>query len=211
VGCFVPGTPKDTGDNSSDFQFGDTLGTVVPSGQRLAAPGPENLAAPRKSDLISSLLLDSSAGGPAPPNRVRDLTPGDPQSSAFGTMSIRRRLVNNTGAPVTRLRFRISEMTTFPPAMGQADLRALTSMAVSGVTITNDAGTCGGPASCMVTVQGTTLEQPPTQPMGGGLNATLTVTLGTPLAAGASVNVQFLLGVQQSGLFRFLVVSEALP
>ena len=93
----------------------------------------------------------------------------------------------------------------------EADLRALTSMAVAGVMVTNDAGTCGGPSSCTVTVAGTTLEQPPAQPVGGGLNATLTVTLGSPLAAGSSVNVQFLLGVQTTGSFRFLIVSEALP
>jgi hypothetical protein len=37
------------------------------------------------------------------------------------------------------------------------------------------------------------------------------VTLGTPLANGASINVQFLLGVQQTGTFRFYVVVEALP
>jgi hypothetical protein len=50
--------------------------------------------------------------------------------------------------------------------------------------------------------------------MGGGYNSTVsagTITLGTPLAAGASVNVQFLLGVQQTGNFRFLVIVEALP
>jgi hypothetical protein len=211
-GCLTQGTPKDTGDNASDFTFGDTDGTlIVGTGQRLAAPGPENISSPRKTDLVASLLLDSSAGGPAPPNRVRDLTPGDPMFSANGTMSIRRRLVNNTGAPVTRLRFRISEMTTLPVGPGQADLRALSSLAVSGVMITNDSGTCGGPASCTVTVEGTTLEQPPSQPVGGGLNATFSVTLGTPLAAGASVNVQFLLGVQNPGSFRFLIVSEVLP
>jgi hypothetical protein len=63
-------------------------------------------------------------------------------------------------------------------------------------------------------VHGTTLETPPIQLKGGGLNSTLasgTVTLGTPLANGASINVQFLLGVQQPGTFRFLINIEALP
>jgi hypothetical protein len=42
-----------------------------------------------------------------------------------------------------------------------------------------------------VTVQGTTLEQPPSQPFGTGFNGSLsagTVTLGTPLANGASLD-----------------------
>ena len=38
-----------------------------------------------------------------------------------------------------------------------------------------------------------------------------TVTLATPLQPGQSVNIQFLLGVQQTGTFRFLINIEALP
>ena len=56
-------------------------------------------------------------------------------------------------------------------------------------------------------MQGTTLEQPPSQPNGGGFNSTMnagTVTLGTPLANGASINLHFLLGIQQTGNFRVL-------
>lgn len=87
-----------------------------------------------------------------------------------------------------------------------------------GVSV-NDGVTCaatGSPptAPCTVTVHGTTLEQPPNQPSGGGLNSTLaagTITLATPLANGASINVQFLLGVQQTGFFRYLIIVEALP
>lgn len=50
--------------------------------------------------------------------------------------------------------------------------------------------------------------------MGGGLNATMaagTITLATPLANGDSINLQFLLGVQQPGLYKFYVNLEALP
>jgi hypothetical protein len=50
------------------------------------------------------------------------------------------------------------------------------------------------------------------QPGGGGLNSGATVALpGGTLANGASVNVRFLLGVQQDGAFRFLINVEALP
>jgi hypothetical protein len=130
-------------------------------------------------------------------------------------MSVRRRVQNNTGATVTRLRFRIVDMSTFQVPNGTADLRALTSTAVvlSGIT---DPATCaatGVPATapCQVTAQATTLEQPPTQAVGGGINSTLSVSIPGGLANNASINVNFLLGVQQTGAFRFLIIIEALP
>ncbi|UXI70579.1 beta strand repeat-containing protein [Tahibacter amnicola] len=63
-------------------------------------------------------------------------------------------------------------------------------------------------------MQGTTLEQPPSQPNGSAFNASMSVgavSAGTPLADGASIDVRILLGVQQQGTFRFAVVPEALP
>jgi hypothetical protein len=71
-----------------------------------------------------------------------------------------------------------------------------------------------------VTVQGTTLEQWPTgpstnsQPNGGGFNSSMSagvVTLATPIANGASIDVRFLLGIQQTGSFKFFINVEALP
>jgi hypothetical protein len=62
-------------------------------------------------------------------------------------------------------------------------------------------------------VLGTTLEQPPGQPNGGGFNSSLssdTVNLETPLATGDSINVHFLLGIQQTGSFKFYVNVEIL-
>ena len=61
---------------------------------------------------------------------------------------------------------------------------------------------------------GTTLEQPPNQPLGGGLNSTVgigTVTLAAPLAPGASINVQVFLRGTAVGAFKFFVNLEALP
>jgi hypothetical protein len=92
---------------------------------------------------------------------------------------------------------------------------------VAGIT---DAVTCaatGAPATppCTVTVQGTDLEggevgEVPNQPNGSGFNGSLsagTVTLGTPLANGASINLQFLLGLQQTGSFKIYLNIEILP
>ena len=133
-----------------------------------------------------------------------------------GTLSVRRRFVNNTGANVTQLRFRIVDFSSLSNSVGIADLRAITSttITVSGIL---DSATCaatGTPntAPCSVTVFGTTVEEPPTQSMGGALNTTMgTILLPKPLAPGASANLQFLLGVQQTGSFKFFFNIEALP
>ena len=214
--CPTAGFVADTNDNANDFIFADTTAAVTPAGQRLGAPGPENLSSPLlRATTISTLLLDANIGAPAPPNRVRDFTPVT--NGANGTMSVRRRFVNNTGAAVTRLRFRLVDISSLAVPGGIADVRALTStnVIVSGIT---DSGTCAaagaGPAPCTVTVLGTTLETPPAQAMGGAMNSSMsagTITLGTPLAPGASINLQFLLGVQQTGSFKFFFNIEALP
>ena len=210
-------TPRDTDDNASDFYFVDTNGTSAGAGQRLGAPGPQNLASPiQRNSTITANLLDNTVPQVNAPNRVRDFTSVPAYNSTFGTISIRRSWVNNTGASVTRLRFRIIDITTFPAPSGIADLRPITSGAVVVAGI-NDSVTCtaaGQPTPCSVTVQGTTLEQPPSQPNGSGFNGSLnagTITLGTPLANGASINLQFLMGIQQTGTFKVYVNVEALP
>jgi len=212
-------TPKDTDNNAADFYFVDTNGTSAGAGQRLGAPGPQNLSsAIQRNSSFTVNLLDSTVAYTNPPNRVRDFTSVPAQNSTFGTLSIRRRWVNNTGASVTRLRFRVIDVTTFPAPSGIADLRPRTSTSVVVAGI-NDPVTCsqtGAPVTppCTATVQGTTLEQPPSQPNGSGFNGSLsagTVTLGTPLANGASINLQFLLGIQQTGSFKIYVNVEALP
>ena len=217
--CPSGGSPVDTNNNAADFIFVDTNGTSAGAGQRLGAPGPENLSSPiQRNASFSALLVDGNISSASPPNRVRDFTSDPPNNSTFGTLSLRRRFVNNTGGNVTRLRFRIIDQTTFPAPSGIADLRARTAVAVvvSGIT---DAGTClatGTPATppCSITVQATTLEQPPSSPNGtafGGSLSAGTVTLGTPLGNGASLNLQFLLGIQQTGSFKFFINVEALP
>ena len=210
-------TPKDTDNNATDFYFVDTNGTSAGGGQRLGAPGPESLSSPfQRNSTIPAFLLDATVAQSSSPNRVRDFTSDPANNSTFGTLSIRRRFTNNTGADVTRLRFRVIDITTFPAPSGFADLRPRTSgsVVVSGI---NDSVTCtaaGQATPCSVTVQGTTLEQSPAQPNGGGFNSSLsagTVTLGTPLANGSSIDVQFLVGIQQTGSFKIYVNVEALP
>jgi predicted extracellular nuclease len=214
------GLPKDTGDNLSDIVYADTAFTVAGPATHLGAPGPENLTSPvNRGAQIKGAIIDPGCPGDASAPtqacpRYRDQTPDPVNNSPHGTLSIRRRFINNTGVPVTRLRFRIVDFTTAPQASGNgtADLRART----SSDQIAACQGVGGGCASvgATVTISGTTLEVPPPQPNGGGYNSTLsvgTVTLANPIIAGDSINVQFLLGVEQTGSFRFFVIIEALP
>lgn len=220
--CPIGTTGKiDTNNNAADFIFVDTNGTSAGAGQRLGAPGPQNLVSAITGTGVLAQRLDATVNealAPNPPNRVRDFTSDPANNSTFGTLDVRRRIVNNTGGNMTRLRFRIDDLTTFPAPSGFADLRPRTStlVVVSGI---NDAATClasNGVATtpCTINVQGTTLEQPPSQPNGGGFNSSMsagTVTLGTPLASGASINVRFLLGIQQTGCYKFGISAETLP
>lgn len=208
--CPNGGFVVDTNDNATDFIFVDTNGTSAGAGQRLGAPGPENLSSPIYSSGIPGTLLDTCAGAFAAPNFVRDLTSVPANDSTFGTIDIRETFTNNTGAAVTRLRYRVIDLTTFPAPSGIADLRPLTS---SDVVVTVDRPPCGSGTSS-ITVRGTTLEQPPSQPNGGGFNSTLssgTITLATSLANGATIDVHFLMGLQQTGNFRLGMIVEALP
>lgn len=207
-------TPKDTDNNANDFFFVDTQGAPTPAGQRLGAPGPENLSSPIYTPAAATLsVLDTTKATGVVPNFVRDFTSDPGNNSTFGTISLRRRLANTSGESITRLRFRVIDITTFPASAGTADLRPRTSptIVVGGV---NDPATCGVlPTPCAVTVEGTTLEQPPSQPNGGGFNSSLsagTVTLGAPLLTGTSVNLHLLLGVQAGGNVRFAIVTEGL-
>ena len=139
----------DTNNNAADFMFVDTNGTSAGAGQRLGAPGPENLSSPASVDGSSLALsaLDSTRPYNVPPNYVRSggayCGPPNPivppcvpaQNSTFGTLDIRQRFTNNTGANITRLRFRVIDITTFPSISGVADLRPITSSDTVDVVI----------------------------------------------------------------------------
>jgi hypothetical protein len=201
------GETLDTNDNAADFiVVSTTPGTPVGSNNAptLGAPGPENKTGARGpvpcnapgTAKFDRARLDASQAVGAAPNLVHDATSDPLNNSTYGTMDFRRTFTNNTGGSVTRLRFRIVDMTTSPAAASSADLRARSSSLI-----------VVGPS----TVQGTTLETPPVQALGGGVNSTLaasTVTLGTPLANGASINLRFLFGIEQHGDYHIGIVIE---
>jgi hypothetical protein len=213
------GTPQDTNNNASDFVFVSTNGgTYNGVASVLGAPGPENLSSPvNRTAQLKATLIDPCQSSSFSPNRERYSSsytdPAAPTGSGTGTypngtITIRRRFTNLTGASVTRLRFRIVDITAGPAPVGTADLRAITSQ---NMTVTVTPG-CAGSGN--VSVVGTKLEAPPAQGLGGGFNSTYSVgviSLNTPLAPTNAINVQFTLGVAQTGSFRFFVLVEALP
>jgi Bacterial pre-peptidase C-terminal domain len=209
--CPLTSGVADTGNNAVDFYFVDTNGTSAGAGQRLGSPGPENLASPiQRNASFQVFIPDPCVSGSLPPNQIRDLTSVPAQNSTFGTIELRRSIVNNTGANVTRLRFRVTQQTTFPAPSGTADLRTRT----TADTTDNFSNSPCGTGTSVITVLGTTLEQPPSQPNGGAFNGTFsvgTVTLGTPIPPGNAVIVRFLWGVQQTGKFRVGLNIEVLP
>jgi hypothetical protein len=206
LGPCTRSTPQDTGANEADFVFVDPDGSSLGAGQRLGAPGPENSTSPiQRNNLFQGSALFPCVASSASPNRVRDFTADPGNNAPLGTLAIRIKVTNNTGVNVTRLRFRIIDVTTFPAPSTYAELRARTSPTE---VVANP---CTG---LPTTVNGTTLEQPPAQPNGGGFNSTLsagTVTLLTPLLPGASYDFQLLFGIEQPGRFKAYVNVEALP
>ncbi|HEX8635005.1 MAG TPA: lamin tail domain-containing protein [Pyrinomonadaceae bacterium] len=208
------GFPQDTNDNAADFALVSTTGAAGATLAILGAPGPENTQSPIQSNaVIKASLIDNCAtigvAGSGCQNRMRDgsAEASNPTNAQRGTLSFRRRFTNTTQQEVYRLRFRVVDITTlnspgYAPNNGQADLRLLSS---TDTTVTPSNPFVPGDVS----VRGTTLEQPPTQPLGGGLNSTVTLELLEPLGIGDSVTVQLLVGVQQNGNYRFFVNVEA--
>jgi hypothetical protein len=198
------GTPRDTNNNATDFLLVGTAVNIQVT--RLGAPGPQNRLSPViNNTTIGHSPLDPAVGAASPPNRER--RPNVEPNADLGVLLFRRTFTNNTGAPVSRLRFRVIDLTGPGTPAAEcgggpcADVRALTSQ-------DGEAGVGGQ----VVTVRGVRLEQPPEQPAGGGLNSSLSadfITLATPLAAGASVNIVFKLGVMRTGNFRFYLNIEA--
>lgn len=207
----VTGFTQDTGNNAQDFVLISTSGTVGGNNVVLGAPGPENLSSPVLKDRpqFPGSLIEPTASQAADPNRVLA------GSGASRTLSIRRRFTNMTGQTITRLRFRVIDITTLhspvvaPP---QAELRLISSSDAMLATPT----TLG-----VSSVQGTTLETP-SQPNGGGLNSSVTVALpggglsstsGGVCASGqqCTVDLQFLLSIVQGGRFNIFFNIEAQP
>ena len=204
------GPPQDTNNNAADFVLVSTEPTQFEGNPAaiLGAPGPESSLSPiQRNELIKASLIDPNCTYTTDPTLACGTTRDETSSpsNAFGTLRIRRRWTNNTTLPVSRLRFRVVDITTFnsPNVCGgcdQADLRVRSSEDEAGLVLSG-----GGTAS----TRGLLLELP-VQPDGGGLNSTLSVTLASPIPPDGSIDLNFLLGVADTGLYRFYVNVEIL-
>ncbi|HEX8149748.1 MAG TPA: Calx-beta domain-containing protein [Pyrinomonadaceae bacterium] len=189
------GRPADTGDNRADFTLVTTDPSLFNNGTAaLGAPGPEN-----RTGLVSRNGGFSVTVPPGVTSSVRRNTAVTNGTS--GTLSLRRRFTNNTGQALSKLRFRVADLSTWNSRQifgSQAEMRVLDAT-LEGLT----------------GLKATKLETTPSQPDGGGINAGLLVdgalTLSSPLASGQSVDVEFLLGVMRGGTYQFILVVEGAP
>jgi hypothetical protein len=124
-------------------------------------------------------------------------------NGSLGTLSLRRRFTNNTGQTLSKLRFRVADVSTWNSRLifgNQAEMRVL------DATLAGLSGTG---------LLATKVETPPQQFSGGGINTGMVVngslTLAQPLAPGQSVDVEFLLGVMKGGSYQFVLTIEAAP
>lgn len=207
------GKPIDTNNNRNDFVLVSTSGAALgrtgtvgtPDGAAiLGAPGPQNLTSPIRNTSIAGGLVPGGV-----PDRTFNSAATVPTVAPAGTLVFNRRYTNNTGGTVTRLRFRIVDITT----LNSPDVRAQngsTNPQQAILRVLNGANatvTVNG-----VPLQALTLEQPPTQTNGGGLNSSVVYgTFATPtqIAPGGTADVQFQVGVQQTGYYRFITSLEA--
>lgn len=186
------GRPADTGDNRADFTLVATQPNLIENGAAvLGTPGPEH-----RTGLVSrngGFAVTVPPGVTSSVRRNAAVTNG-----ALGTLSLRRRFTNNTGQALSKLRFRVADLSTWNSRQifgSQAELRVLDAT-LEGLT----------------GLKATKVETAPVQPGGGGVNAGLLIdgalTLSSPLGPGQSVDVEFLLGVERGGTYQFILVVE---
>ena len=173
------GRPVNTSNNAADFSYLALSGNDTAHGSPvLGAPGPGNLVSPIvHNDILQSGLLDPSAAAGSSPNRI--FTAGSP-----GTLIINRTITNCAGQPrtgacagapagstaqtVTRLRLRITGLTTLDSPGAGATQAVLKADSSTGETGLPGANTCNGSTN----VIGLPLDSPSVSGS-GGLGSTL--------------------------------------
>jgi hypothetical protein len=206
--------PVDTNNNANDFVLVDTASSVLNGDNAtLGGPGPERgptatafttTSAPIHGPLgnMPTAVFDPGKQFWEVPNTERSAAAVT--NGSLGTVKFRAKFTNNTGSPLLALRYRVVDIQTLvggAPVAGVADLRVLNTALEAAVPTT------AGP----VDSQALTLQTPPTQALGGGLNSSLgegVITTTLPLANGASTFVSFTLGVNVQGPYRFVVILE---
>ena len=213
------GAPSNTGTAATDWNLVDTAslnsttdrtGVGPITGARLGSPSPHNAASTVQNN---AQLPNGALSIPGVYPIARYVSKGSAIDSK-GRLTIRRTITNNTGAAVSKLRFRVTAITAGgSTTTGVADLRALSSGGVKYFDSHNmlQQAAVGLPLDAPTTPTEAPLT-PTSAGNGGGLNAGWTAPLpGGTLAAGASISVEFLFGIQAEGKYRVLVDAELLP
>ncbi|HEX8131043.1 MAG TPA: LamG-like jellyroll fold domain-containing protein, partial [Pyrinomonadaceae bacterium] len=200
------GIPQDTGDNAADFMIVSNEPTAT--GGVFGTPGPQNLHSPlQRNKTFKASPLDAGAAGSASPNRVMQATDTDGDGTTdAAVLKIRRTFTNLTKEPISRLRFRVVDITTAPQTDNtKADLRVINSRD----EIVNISAEGGGGTKIATGITLEHLSDMNAARSEGGLNTSLVFPLAVPLQPGESVDVNFWLRVAAVGEFNFLVNVEA--
>jgi hypothetical protein len=191
--------PIDTDNNANDFIFVSNNGGIYGAATSvLGYPGPQNLDDPRDHQALAGALVPDGTSPTGFKQNLRSFTPAP--NANFGTLTIYRRITNVGSNPITKLRFRVVDMTTYnSPTVNatQADLRLLSSAAFP----------VGEPKA-------TVLDAGADQPSAGGWNSSANVEgsidlNANPLLPGQYIDVRFVLGVQTNGFYRFYLAIES--
>ena len=124
------GHAVDTNNNAVDFFFVDTNGTSAGAGQRLGASGARRTSRARCSRTRpsrSGCSTPGDGGEQAAEPGARLHQRARPQLHLRHDLAAAQRSRTTRAATITRLRFRVVDLTTFPAPSGFADLRPRTS------------------------------------------------------------------------------------
>ena len=227
--CSWPGrarTWKTPTTTPSDFIFVDTNGIGAGAGPAVGCAGPGEPDLP----VVRAMAVARGRSGstPANPATCRPMScaraaPSARRRTRSCLRAIRRRTRRSvrstsgarsptaTDVNITRLRFRIVDITTFPSIPGVADLRPHD--VDRHRRVVDRPLSCGG-GTRQRHGTGNDAGATPHQVAGSGFNGSLSVGAIMPASSfvrGASVDVRFVLGIEQTGAVRFCVVAEMLP
>jgi hypothetical protein len=189
--------PVDSNNSKNDFVFVSTdAATYNNLKSILGSPGPENLGSHvYKEGAILVGQVDNAVTLAESPNRFYNYSETDPVYPV-GTISVRRRLFNNTGQTISQMRLRVTAITTknsaviFPTQalLKLLDTSDMTVMAADGVT--------------EIELKGLTVNGVPNT-VNGGLNSSYLVDLGPEgLAPGNAVNINLKAGIVTNGQYK---------
>ena len=189
--------PVDSNNSKNDFVFVSTdAATYNNLKSILGSPGPENLGSHvYKEGAILVGQVDNAVTLAESPNRFYNYSETDPVYPV-GTISVRRRLFNNTGQTITQMRLRVTAITTknsgviFPTQalLKLLDTSDMTVMTANGVT--------------EIELKGLTVDSVPNT-VNGGLNSSYLIYLGSEgLAPGNAVNINLKAGIVTNGQYK---------